>query len=74
MDIREVLYQLRAGESERAISRQTGLHRKTIRQYHKWAKREGLLSETLPEIEQLEHSIQAQFGKLEAPLHRVKPY
>jgi transposase len=76
MDIREVLYQLRAGESERAISRQTGLHRKTVRQYHEWAKREGLLSETLPDVEQLEGYIQAQFGKLEAPLQvsSVEPY
>lgn len=76
MDIREVLYQLRAGESERAISRQTGLHRKTIRAYHEWAKQEGLLSEALPDVDQLVHAITAQFGKLEAPpqVSSVEPY
>jgi transposase len=44
MEIREIVRQLRAGESIHAIARNTGLHRKTIRRYKRWAERAGLLS------------------------------
>lgn len=76
MDIREILYQLRAGESERAISRATGIHRKTIHQYHGWAKQAGLLTGELPNNEALEKRVEAEIGAYPAPLQvsSVEPY
>src|SRR5512139_2431785 len=76
MDIREILYQLRAGESERAISRATGIHRKTIHQYHEWAKQAGLLTGELPTTEALEKRVEAEIGAYQAPLQvsSVEPY
>jgi len=53
MEIREILRQLRAGESERAISRHLGVHRTTVRKYHEWAKAHQLLEGDLPTIEEL---------------------
>jgi transposase len=43
MEIREIVRQLRAGESSHAIARNPGLHRKTIRRYKRWAEQVGLL-------------------------------
>jgi transposase len=53
MDIREILRHLRAGESERAISRHLGIHRSTVRKYHHWARQHNLLAGDLPPIEEL---------------------
>jgi transposase len=53
MEIREILRQLRGGASERAISRQLGIHRATVRKYRAWAESQGLLSGELPAIEAL---------------------
>lgn len=57
MEIREILRQLRAGESERAISRHLGIHRTTVRKYHTWAASQGLLSGDLPPIEALQERL-----------------
>lgn len=76
MDIREILYELRAGQSERAISRHTRMHRKTIHQYHEWAKRAGLLEGELPSVGQLEQRVQAELGELHMPIQisSVEPF
>jgi len=44
----ELLYRLRLGHSQRQISRETGVARKTIRKYLNLAQREGWLLESVP--------------------------
>jgi len=66
MDIREILRQLRQGQSNRAIERATGIHRKTIARYRVWAKKQGLLEGELPALSEL-HQI------LEKTLERPAP-
>ena len=48
MDIREILRQLRQGQSNRAVERATGVHRKTVARYRAWAKKQSLLEGDLP--------------------------
>jgi response regulator of citrate/malate metabolism len=43
MDVREILRQLRAGESDRAIGRNLKVNRATVKKYREWAEGEGLL-------------------------------
>ena len=42
---------MRIGESNRQISRRTGLNRRTVAKYRKWASEKGLLENTLPKLE-----------------------
>ena len=48
VEIREILMQLRAGVSQRQISEEQGVHRKTVKRYEKWAWEQGLLEGELP--------------------------
>ena len=50
--IRDVIYRLRAGESERRISRDMDIARGTVHKYHQWAESQGYLdpSVSLPDI------------------------
>ena len=50
--IRDLIYRLRAGESERRISRDMDIARGTVHKYHLWAKSQGYLdpSTTLPDL------------------------
>jgi transposase len=52
MDIREILRQLRAGQSNRAIA-QAGINRKTVGRYRAWAAKEGLLEGPLVSLDEL---------------------
>lgn len=52
--IKDVLYRLRCGQSERQIARDLGLSRPTVHKYRVMAKKEGLLDQKeLPDTEQL---------------------
>jgi transposase len=52
--VKDILYRLRCGESERRISRDLGLSRPTVHKYRVMAEEEGLLDrEELPDAEQL---------------------
>ncbi len=46
--IRDLLHRLRAGESERRITRDMGVSRQTVRKYHELAKHEGYLEKDSP--------------------------
>lgn len=48
MDIRELLLHLRAQPSDRAVQRDTGMHRQTVKHYRDWAQEHGLLTGPLP--------------------------
>jgi transposase len=54
MDVREILRQIRAGESDRAIGRTLKINRATVKKYREWAQSEGLLEGELPPIEDLQ--------------------
>ena len=54
MDIREILAHLRRGSSNRQISRNMGIDRRTVRRYRKWAHSQGLMVGEFPAIEQLQ--------------------
>lgn len=53
MDIRELMTQILAKESDRQIHRDTGVARRTIKRYREWAQAHGLLAGELPTLEEL---------------------
>ena len=54
MDIREILIQVRAGDSNRHIGQVLGIDRRTVKQYRAWAEAQGLLAGELPPVEKLQ--------------------
>ncbi len=60
MDVREILRQIRAGESDRAIGRNLSINRATVKKYRAWAQGEGLLEGELPPIETLQAGLAAR--------------
>lgn len=76
MEIREILRQIRAGESDRAIRRNMGVHRSTVRKYREWAEAEGLLEGSLPPLEEVQARLGAAFPETPPPQHvsSVEPY
>jgi transposase len=67
MDIREIVRQLRAGESDRAITRSLKIDRATVKRYRVWAEREGLLTGNLPSPESLERRLKDSLGTVAVP-------
>ena len=59
MDVREILRQIRAGESDRAIGRNLDINRATVKKYREWAQGEGVLEGELPPIEELQARLAA---------------
>jgi transposase len=58
MDIRELLRHLRASDSDRAVQRDTGIDRRTVQRYRTWAAEQGLLTGSLPAVEELQCLVQ----------------
>src|SRR6266508_5951316 len=54
VDIRELVRHLRDTTNDSAVQRTTGLNRRTIVRYRRWAEEQGLLEGSLPSIEQLQ--------------------
>jgi transposase len=46
--LRELIYRLRAGESQRRIAKDLSISRTTVSKYRKWAEAQGYLDETQP--------------------------
>src|SRR5271165_6967989 len=76
MDIHEIVRQLRAGESDRAISRSLKIDRATVKRYRTWAEKEGLLLDALPSLDVLEGRLKNSFGLEAVPqnVSSVEPY
>lgn len=76
MEIREILRQVRAGESDRAIHRNLGVHRETVKKYRAWATEQGLLAGELPPVEELQARLAATLPELPVPRtpSSVEPY
>jgi len=54
MDIQEIIRRLRAGQSNRAIHDDLGVHRSTVKKYRQWAEENGLLEGEPPDLETLQ--------------------
>lgn len=50
MDIRKMLLLMRDDESDRAVSREMGIHRDTVQRYREWATRQQLFDNPLPSL------------------------
>ncbi len=76
LHIRTLLQYLRASPSDRHVSRDTGLHRETIRKYRQWALEHHLLDADLPEQQALEAMLNATLPLITAPQNKssVEPY
>jgi transposase len=73
--LQEILYRLRKGQSERAIARDLGLARMTIRRYHDLAETEGYLDPDtiLPDDATIE-TLLRPLSPPSLPLSTVEPY
>jgi len=67
VDIREILRRIQAGQSDRAIQRDTGIDRKTVKRYREWAQEQGLLEEPLPELEVLQQRLDQTLPEAQPP-------
>ena len=76
MEVREILRQIRAGESDHAIRRNLGVHRSTVKKYREWAAAEGLLEGDLPPVEELQSRLAATLPDTPPPrqVSSVEPY
>ena len=76
MDIRELLRQYRAGESDRAIHRNLKIHRQTIAKYRAWAEEHNLLEGDLPALEDLQHLLATTVPETPPPqnISTVEPF
>lgn len=54
MDIREIIRQLRSEASDRQISKDMQIDRRTVARYREWAQEHGLLAGELPALEELQ--------------------
>jgi len=76
MEIREILYRVRRGESDRAISRDLKLNRKTVRKYREWGAKQNLLEGELPSQVELHQRLKATLPAAAPPqqVSSVEPY
>ena len=76
MDIREIILYVRRYKSDRAIQRETGLHRKTVKRYREWATQQALLSGPLPTLGELEKLVEESLPEKPPPQNRssLEPY
>jgi transposase len=70
----DIIYRLRAGQSQRAIVRDLCYARDTVRRYAKWAEQMGYLepTSTLPKLEDLQVELPAPYRK--SNISSVDPY
>ncbi len=76
MEVREILRQIRAGESDHAIRRNLGIHRATVKKYREWATEQGLLEGELLPVEDLQARLTATMPVTPPPrqVSSVEPY
>lgn len=76
MDIRQILMHLREGQSDRNITKELSVNRRTVRRYREWAAQQGLLEGELPSLEEL-HALLEETLPVQPPpqnLSSVEPY
>lgn len=76
VDVREIIRELRMGESDRRISSRTGASRSTVAKYREWSLEKGLLEEMLPELKVVDKILKE--GDIVAPakvtVSKAEPY
>ena len=70
MDVRATLVLLRAGHSERRVSKELGVARETVKRYRAWAAAQGLLEGELPPLEQLQPLLDSTLPVTQPPQNR----
>lgn len=71
MDLRELLRHIQQTPSDRAVQRATGVDRRTVQHYRKWATDHSLLEGSLPPIETLQQLVVGPYPN--RPLPRIFP-
>lgn len=76
VDIYALLQHMRAGVSNRGIKRELGIDRRTAKKYRTWAAEHGLLSGTLPPIDELYQLLEETMPVQQPPQSQstVAPY
>jgi transposase len=76
MDIHEIIRRVRAGQSDRAIQADLGVHRVTVKRYRQWATEQNLLEGELPDLEQLQELLDRTLPQNAPPQNAssVEPY
>ena len=76
MDICEIVNQLRCEASERQISRDMQIDRRTVKRYREWAQEQGLLEGDLPGMEELQEMAARSLTTTAPPqnISSVEPY
>jgi transposase len=76
MDVREILRQIRQGQTNRAIERATGVDRKTVGRYRAWAAKHRLLQGPLPSLSELHQLLEETMKGASPPqnVSSVEPY
>jgi transposase len=74
--IADIIYRLRAGQSERAVAKDLGCARGTIRRYHDWAKENGYLDseQPLPELFEIQADLSSITTVRKSNVSTVEPY
>jgi transposase len=76
MDVRELIRHIRATPRDRRVARETGVDRRTVKQYRAWAAEQGLLEGPLPTLEDLQARMEATLKGTPPPQNTssVTPY
>lgn len=76
MDIQEIIRRLRAGQSDRTIHEELGVHRKTVKKYRQWAAEHQLLEGDLPDLANLQQLLATTLAEPDPPqnVSSVEPY
>ena len=68
VDIRELILQMRKSNKDRAVQRDTGMHRQTVKRYRAWAAEQGLLSDApLPALAELQKLVDETLAEPKPP-------
>jgi transposase len=76
MDVRELLRHIRSNPSDRGVQRETGVHRRTVKQYRQWAGEQGLLTGPLPRLVDFQPLVKRTLSETPPPqcVSSVEPY
>jgi transposase len=76
MDIQEIIRRLRAGQSDRAIHEDLGVHRNTVKKYRQWAEANNVLDGEIPDMEALQQLLDETLPQAPPPKNEssVEPY
>ena len=76
MDIQEIIRRLRAGQSNRAIHQEMGVHRSMVKKYRQWATEHNLLEGEQPDVETLQPLLDETLPQAPPPrnISSVEPY